>query len=100
VPLYVTLLMMLAAYRVTRLLVADQFPPVEVQRERIAQRYGEEHWITYLSRCPWCAGVYVSAVTVGVTDLATSVPLPLLAIPAVAAVVGLLSAVDVALDKE
>jgi hypothetical protein len=100
VPLLVFLLMALAAYRVTRLLVADQFPPVEVQRERIAARYGNESWQAYLSRCPWCAGVYVSAITVGLTDLAASVPLPVLTIPALSAVVGLLSAIDVALDRE
>lgn len=94
-------LIALTSYRVTRLLVRDQFPPIEVQRTRIAARWGDESWQAYLSRCPWCAGVYVSAVVVALTHLVVGgFPTPVLVWGTAAASVGLLSALDVALDKE
>lgn len=93
--------MSLTAYRITRLLVQDTFPPIEVQRARVAARWGDESWQAYLSRCPWCAvGVTVSAAVTLATDLATSVPLPVLTGVAVAALVGLMSSVDRALDRD
>lgn len=88
----------LAAYRVTRLLVRDQFPPIETQRARIAARWGDASWQAYLAQCPWCAGVYVSGIAVVLADWYTSVPAPAAVWGAVAAGVGLLAAFDAWLD--
>lgn len=94
------LLVALASYRLTRLLVQDQFPPIAVQRERIAERAGDESAIAYLVRCPWCAGVYVSGAVTLATTLIVGLAAPILVWGAAAAAVGLLSTVDRYLDKD
>ena len=68
----------LASYRVTRLLIADDFPPVAKLRERLLLRFPFEGQIlngadgtarqssgTFLGdlvTCPWCLGFWVAAV--------------------------------------
>lgn len=75
----------LAAARITRLLVADAFPPVERARSWFGAR-GD--WQDYLSKCPWCMAVWVAgALTVGV-DRWRGLPGPALVWPAVAYVAG------------
>lgn len=85
----------LTSYRLTRLLVVDEFPPIKVQRMRLAERWGPESSLTYLSRCPWCAGVWVSGLLTLATWLAVdSVQVPFLMWGAAAAVSGFVSAVE------
>ncbi len=96
----VELLIALASFRITRLLVKDEFPPIAVQRVRVAARWGDGSWQAYLSQCPWCAGVYVSGVVTAVTWAIVGLAVPVLVWGAAAAVTGLLSAVDWALGKD
>jgi hypothetical protein len=76
--------MWLAAYRVTRLVVNDSFPPVQRLRDKLVgadetKLLGTRmEWFGELITCYWCASFWVSGVVVGLTDLATSVPLPFL----------------------
>jgi hypothetical protein len=87
----VVLLVALTSYRITRLLVRDEFPPIAVQRARISEKKGHESWQAYLVRCTWCAGVYVAGAITLATDLVIGVPAPLLVWGAAAAVTGFLS---------
>jgi hypothetical protein len=65
----------LATFRLTRLVVRDQFPPIRWARERLEQ--GPE-WLADLVACHWCASAYIAAGLVALVDLAASVPLPAL----------------------
>lgn len=97
VALLVLIALALTSYRLTRLLVVDEFPPIKTQRVRLAQwgRTGPDHWLTYLSRCPWCAGVWVSGLLTLATWLAVdTLPVPFLQWGAAAAVTGFLSAAE------
>lgn len=84
-------LVALTSYRLTRLLVRDEFPPISVLRARIAERKGDDSWQAYLSSCSWCAGVYVSGIVTGLTDLFVDVPLPVLTWASAAAITGFLA---------
>jgi hypothetical protein len=90
------LVLALAAFRITRLLVADEFPPVAAVRERVTRRFGGDSSPAYLVHCPWCTGVYVSAALVAALDWLTdhTVLAPALLIAAVSAAVGYLAALD------
>jgi hypothetical protein len=100
-PTLLFVLLALTAFRITRLITRDEFPPVAVARERVAGRYGDESWQAYLARCPWCVGVYVSAGCTFLTWLAVGgLPLPLLWWGATAAVVGMTAKADGALDRD
>jgi hypothetical protein len=86
----------LSSYRATRLLVRDTFPPIAVQRARVAERWGDASWQAYLSTCSWCAGIWVAGVvTAAAWGLAGryeyTVPVPLLVWGGGAAVTGLLA---------
>lgn len=77
-------LVALTSYRVTRLLVVDNFPPILFVRELLT---GDEEtgrrpaswvpwWLEYLAGCYWCVSVWVSGgVTLAVT-LASDLPYP------------------------
>ena len=53
----------LACYRITRLLVADHFPPVERARHALVERTGHSPY-GMLWTCPWCAGFWVALLLV------------------------------------
>jgi hypothetical protein len=95
----------LTSYRVTRLVARDEFPPLAVQRERIAAKWPGDSWQAYLSRCSWCVGVYVSGLIVLVVWLTLAVagdavmPAPLLWWPAAATVVGVVAELVEALSS-
>lgn len=76
----------------TRLVTRDAFPPALAVRTAIERKFGEDHWITYLTQCDWCAGWWVTGGVVGLSVLFVSVPLPILVWAAAAAVVGLIAA--------
>lgn len=89
-------LICLAVYRVTRLLVADAFPPIAAGREWVERRFGEGSSIAYLVNCPWCTSVYVAVAVVAAVDLGTEhpVPVPGLLVAVASAVAGLIAAVE------
>lgn len=82
------------AYRLTRLVVKDQFPPIAVQRARIAERWGEDSWQAYLSQCAWCAGFYIAGPIVLAVDLIEGLPVPVLVWGTAWAACGFLAAWD------
>ncbi len=65
----------LAVFRLTRLIVADVFPPIRWARERLER--GPE-WLADLVSCHWCASAYVSAGVVALLWLAPGVAAPVL----------------------
>jgi hypothetical protein len=84
-------LLALTSARVTRLLVADQFPPVARARSRLA---AAGDWQAYLLSCPWCMGVWVAGVVTAVAEARYGLPAPLLVFPSVAWVSGWLGSVE------
>lgn len=93
-------LIALTSYRLTRLVAQDEFPPIAVARERVAGRWGDESWQAYLSRCPWCVGVYASGLVTLAAWLVLDLPVPFLVWGAAAAAVGFLARIDRALDQD
>ncbi len=84
-------LLMLTSARVTRLVVADSFPPIARLRSRLSAPGG---WRAYLLSCPWCMGAWVAlGVTLG-TEAWYGLPAPLLVWPAVAWASGWLGTVE------
>jgi hypothetical protein len=95
-PAWLTfVLLSLASFRGTRLIVRDDFPPIAWARKKIVQSrqpvptydlYGERTpglghrwwWAGELVTCHWCASAYVSALAVALTDIVGSLPLPVL----------------------
>ena len=53
-----TILLMLASYRFTHVLVFDRIAAP------IRDRFPGDGWLAYLVRCYWCAGVWLSAIMV------------------------------------
>jgi hypothetical protein len=117
VQLLLVILLCVAVYRVTRLVVEDAFPPIAVPREWLLNWWqpdddwivakkrdgswkhpdAKPHWgsfggsLRYLFSCPWCMSVWVGAAMVWGTDqLILSVPYPWLTWAASSAVTGLL----------
>jgi hypothetical protein len=88
-------LVLLATYRITRLLVADEFPPIRAPREWISDRWPNSS-VAYLVNCPWCTGAYVAAGIVAGVDWWTDHPVltPALLIAAASGVAGLIAAVE------
>lgn len=88
----------LAIWRVTRLLVTDEFPPVRAVREWVVHTFGAMdadgkivggkhlgeigYALAYLWTCPWCMSVWAGAVVVALADWRLSVPYPWLIVAA------------------
>lgn len=89
-------LIVASTYRLTRLLVVDEFPPIAYVREWITVRAGEASSLAYLVHCPWCTSVYVGALVVAGTDWLTdyTVMTPALLIAVASAVSGLIAATE------
>jgi hypothetical protein len=83
----------LATYRITRLLVADAWPPTEWFRMRVERRMGSESAWAYFVNCPWCVSAYIGGAVVAGLDLLTThdVPVPGLLWLAFSAVTGWLA---------
>jgi uncharacterized membrane protein len=75
--LVVFIIFCLAVHRVTRLIVADTFPPIEWLRAKITGKLEDEHWLVYLfgnrskTGCPWCMSIYVAGLGVLALGLLT-----------------------------
>jgi hypothetical protein len=67
----------LTAYRLTRLIVVDEWPPVARPREAWSARHPGA-WTTYLWNCPFCLSVWTSALIVGLTTIWVDLPAPVL----------------------
>lgn len=61
------LILVLASYRLTHLLVFDKIA------EPIRNRIPGHGYLAYLVRCYWCAGVWISAILVALVALAPPV---------------------------
>lgn len=96
---WIFVLMTLATYRITRLLVVDNFPPILWVREKLT---GDEDegiepatwvpwWLQYLAGCYWCMSVWVSGFTTLAVTLTLDLPYPLLVWGGVAALAPWLS---------
>jgi len=82
--------LVLATFRVTRLVTRDDFPPVLWLRTRVVRarpdrsRQTPDGWVTThwwlgeLVTCLWCASAYVSAALVYAAWLLVGMPLPVL----------------------
>jgi hypothetical protein len=82
---WVLLLVTLASYRLTRLVVDDTFPPVQWVRDRVVgddpavpRWRGVPAWVGDLVSCSWCASVWVSAGVTALTWVWIGLPVPLL----------------------
>lgn len=99
-------LVVLASYRLTRLVTLDDFPPLSASRRWLGQRWGWD--VENLDRvrypdgvkwfeavlCSWCIGFWISAALVGSLAQVRDVPLPVLQVLACSTVVGFLGARD------
>lgn len=110
-----TLLLIVAIWRTTRLLVRDEFPPIRAIREWFITSFatvdsaGElgntSRWgapgrsLAYLWTCTWCMSVWVGAALVALADWRLDVPLPWLVVAAGSAASGLLNLVEVEHDQ-
>jgi hypothetical protein len=101
-------LLALVTYRVTRLLVVDNFPPILWVRDRLA---GDEDdgvepaewvpdWLSYLAGCYWCMSVWVSGAVTLAVALTAEVSYPLLVWGGVAAVAPLIQHVEKYLTRD
>jgi len=112
----VVLLTMLAVHRVTRLVVADEFPPVRAPREAIQDWFGEYdsrgnlvggrrlggfgRSVAYLVTCPWCMSVWVGGGIVWAVDHWHGLPVPFLVWAAASSFTGWAAAVEAAADQQ
>lgn len=62
------LLSALAAFRLTRLLQRDSFPPAAALRSLVVER--GPGWLVEMYECGWCLGMYVAFAVVAVSRLA------------------------------
>jgi hypothetical protein len=89
----------LAAFRLTRLVVQDDAPVIAQARAAVIRSAGEESALARGLACPWCAGFWVSA-GVALAVYRWPVTRKLALVPALSAVVGLLSTLDSYLGAE
>lgn len=80
-----------AAYRITRLLQTDTFPPAALLRGRIDERGG---LLAEMYECPWCLGFWVSVAVVAARRLVPHLWGPIACALATSVVVGLMSERD------
>lgn len=81
-------LLALSAYRLTRLLVSDSWPPVAWFRDKVEYRMGPDSAWYELVTCPWCAGTYITFAVFAIDHYLWTPPFWLLACVAAMAIVG------------
>lgn len=84
------LLLTLAAYRLTRLLTADDLPPSKAFRDWVRHRTGHDSAWSTLVHCEWCSGVWGVAGVFLVDRYWWTPPIWLLAMVAAMTLVGIL----------
>ena len=108
-------LLAVATWRLTRLLVRDEFPPTRALREWVLRTFADiqsdgtltpskqwgaaGHALAYLWTCTWCMSIWVGAGVVALADWRLSVPYPWLLVAAASALSGLANMVDVEHDQ-
>lgn len=112
-------LVCLATYRGTRLVTRDKLPLIDLPREAFVQRWGvyvdaEDKTIAiggkrtnllmrslaYLWECDWCMSMWVGGAVVYACTWITPTPYPWLLWAAASAMTGLLTTVEMRLDKD
>lgn len=88
----------LAAFRLTRLLIEDDLPPLKLARARVLGALDPDSTAVTFLRCPWCVGWWVSLAVVAAAWRSEAVRKALL-VPAASGLVGLLSTADSALGR-
>lgn len=88
----------LAAFRLTRLVIEEDLPPVKAARERLIAAVGPDSVTAEALGCPWCTGWWVSLLVVAASWRSPLIRRVLL-VPAVSGLVGLLSTADSALGR-
>lgn len=83
----------LAAFRITRFVTTDDWPPIQRLRNRLLERWSGTGWDVGLE-CPWCIGFWVSAALTFALAQLLSIPLPALYALAVSSVVGFIGSRD------
>lgn len=107
--------LLVAVWRVTRLLVRDEFPPVRAVREWMVATFarindageivGGRRWggvgyaVGYVWTCPWCMSVWVGLGVWAVADWRLSVPYPWLLVAAGSGLSGVLEWVESAHEQ-
>lgn len=87
-------LMVLATFRLTRLITTDEWPPTNWLREKVEDRFGKDSsWVTLIT-CPWCCSVYVGFAVFAIDHYLWRPPFWLLAFVAATALVGYLGTYD------
>jgi len=81
----------LAAYRLTRLVVQDDFPPVARARDLVKEAAGPTSSVTQMLECPWCSGFWVSALVVAARGWLPRVWAPAASALALSAVTGIVT---------
>jgi hypothetical protein len=82
-PVVLLLLLGLATYRLTRLVVRDEFPPARGIRTTVERwayepdRFRRWEWLGDLVTCHWCASAYVAAALIAGVEWFSSQPVPL-----------------------
>lgn len=96
----VIVLLCITTWRLTRLLTADAFPPIQMFREWVEARAGETSSWAYLVNCPWCVSVYFGGILTVATMLLLpdGLPVPALVWGTTSGVTGLLSTIEDALN--
>lgn len=111
----ITFLLVVTVWRVTRLLVVDEFPPVRAVRLWVVRTFAEVkadgslgadrrwgwlgHALAYLWTCVWCMSVWVGGGVVAAATVWVSVPLPVLVVAAGSALSGVMSWVELEHDQ-
>lgn len=121
-----TMLIMLATYRVTRLITRDKLPLIALPRDKFVERWGvyEDEpdktipigvrdriqdgrrtnlfmrSLAYLWECDWCMSIWVGALVVYAVNYYVGVPLPVLQWLAASAVTGILAQQETVRDRE
>jgi hypothetical protein len=81
----------LAAYRITRLLTHDSFPPIQRVRDYVLNRWANNPW-SELADCPWCMGVWVAIGTTMIVSTPAATVYQWIAVPlAMATIIGLIA---------
>lgn len=102
--------MIAAVWRLTRLLVVDEWPPVRATREWFIRTFGISdaagnltggrrlgglgYAVAYIWTCPWCMSPYVGALVWWAADWRLSVPYPWLILAAGSGMSGVMSWIE------
>lgn len=102
--------MVVAVWRLTRLLVVDEWPPARAVREWFISTFGVVdgdgalvggrrwgwvgHAVAYVWTCPWCMSPYVGGLVWWAADWRLSVPFPWLILAAGSGLAGVMSWVE------